>query len=280
MSEACDTLLGRNAQGNRGLFVEMNAQFIKSARDKYAANKDKAEYTGSLSLQKAIPVAVEYTGTVATNVFTVTGVDVTAEFPVGSWVALYEKTAFDTATNMTEYTDYRVYQITDSTFTTDTAVTLDLQGGTLPVTYDTGIPFEDKWQEVYGISDVGFAFESADINVDTNLSGAITTNIPGKITADPSLTGFYMPNIPTQIMLERTMMFPCATVNAIITRGRLTGEVFYQGSFSVKTFTDGGVIDGTAAQSLDGAMQSKVGGSWKEFTADGDFHTAVTIKQY
>jgi hypothetical protein len=277
MADTCNGLTARQAQGQRGLFILANSQFVKTAVEKYAEVKDNDEYTAGGTIQKAIPKAIEYTGTSATNTFTVTGVDVTEEFPAGHYVALYTKADFDAIDNYTTDTTLKWYKVESSAFTTDTAVVLN---ATIEGTPDTAVPFESRWQEVWGISEVGFDFGSADITTDTNLSGAVATNLPGKITANPSLSGFYMPNLPSQVQLERLMFNVGCPVQAIIPRGRGANEVFYQGSFLVKTFSDGGMIDGTSAQTLTGEMQAKNAGVWKQFVTALDFETAKTIKEY
>ena len=277
MAESSNGITARQAQGQRGMFILANSQFVKSAVEKYTEVKEQDGYLAGGNIQKAVPKAIEYTGTSATNTFTVAGQDVTEEFVTGSYVALYTKASFDLIENYTTDVTLKWYKVISSAFTTDTAIVLDKE---IVGTPDTAVPFESRWQEVWGISDVTFEFSSADIATDTNLSGAITTNLPGKITANPGLTGLYMPNLPAQIQLERYMFNIGCPVQAIVTRGRKKGEVFYQGSFFVKTFSDGGAIDGTATQSLTGEMQSEKGGAWKEFVADNNFETAKTIKEY
>ena len=274
---SCENLTARQAQGQRTLWIRANAQFIDTALKQYDLNKNKDEYLNTPSLQLAIPRAVESTGTATTNTFTVAGQDVTADYPAGGYAAFYVKTEFDSETNKTHFSNIQILKVVSSDFVADTTITVE---GTINALADTVVNLKSEWQQVYGISDVGFDFASADISTDTNLSGAVATYIPGKITANPSLTGFYMPNLPAQVQLERLMMNIGCPVSAIITRGLKTDEVFYQGTFLVKTFTDGGTIDGNAAQTLDAEMQAKSGGAWKQFTVDGDFSTATTIKEY
>ena len=272
MASCSNELTGRQAQGKRTLWVKPNAQFVYKALDSYDKNKTNQVYLSNEKLKLAIPFAIERTGTVATNIFT--SALETDEVEVGGYLAIYKKADFDAA----DKTLFKGVEWRKVTATTGTAHTVD--GSDIGTDKDTFVYFSTYWQQVYGVTDITFETSAEQIDTSTNLTGKIKTSISGQITAEPSITGLYMPNIPTQSQLERLQMKTGCTVECIVTRGLSDGETFFQGAFEVNTFTDGGAVSGSDVQSLDASMIPTDGGTWKEFVDDYNFETAVTISEY
>lgn len=272
MSSCSNELTGRQAQGRRTLWVKPNAQFVYKALDSYEKNKTNQVYLSNEKLKLAMPFAVEISGTVSENIFTSTST--ADEVEVGGYLAIYKKADFDAA----DKTLFKGVEWRKVTATTGTAHTVE--GGDIGTGKDTFVYFPTFWQQVYGITDITFETSAEQIDTSTNLTGKIKTSISGQVTAEPSITGLYMPNIAAQSQLERLQMKTGCTVECIVTRGLTEGEMFFQGVFEVNMFTDGGAVSGSDVQSLDASMVPTDGGRWKEFVDDYDFETAVTISEY
>lgn len=264
----------RNAQNNRKALLKLNGAGLEKLLESYAKYKDDPDYSKA-SIQAIIPNAKEYTGTITNNTFEVTGVDLSSA--KDKYLVTWNPTTWDTEDNKQNYT-LDIQKITTATFSTDTTLTV---ANNIPTGNTKAIILVTPYLEIKGISDFTFAPSFDDISANTNATGRAKVNDKGLGSFDVTgINGLYAANIiPTQYQLQQGAIPSGALQNVIVTMGKEVGELYFEGTYQVKTFTDSGAVDGGADQAFTCDLQYQNAGVYKKVVTEGDYMSGTIVEE-
>lgn len=194
------------------------------------------------------PYAVKYTGTVATNEFTGTGI---ATDLANKWAVFY-KTADITAIesdlenkmNLLKEVAVDIRKITTSTATT---ITVD---GNIKTGMTGVIVIDDIWWDLGQMQDYTFDESVNMISADNQMSGDYTVSVPGLKDSSISANGIFFPDQHTMVQLNLSTSADIAELRVVTTPykyDKVVKMTCFIGKFSKSGATDGSAIQSWSA---------------------------------
>ena len=228
-----------NAKGIvRQLQVKLDLLAVYIANKNFVDLGSLANYTTDYKAK--YPVAPKHTGTVATNVFTTTGL--VADAYVGKWAFFFKQeeiTPLETADDLPKIRNLPVdiRKITENT-TTEITVTGNIATGTTDV-----IVMDDLWWTVAQMQDFTFDEAVSMISANHQGSGEYEVSIPGLKNANITANGIFFPDQHTLTMLNLADSSDIRDFRIINTPYKYDKVV--KGSFYISKFSKASPVDGS-----------------------------------
>ena len=218
----------------------------------YIANKNYEALSGLANYvtdYKAFyPYAPKHSGTVATNVFTTTGL--TASAYDGKYAIFYktaEVTALETVDALNQIKNLTI-DIRKITANTTTAITVT---GAITTGMTGAIIMDDIWWDLGQMQDYTFDQSVNMISADNQMSGCYTVSVPGLKDSSISANGVFFPDQHTMVQLNLADSADVAELRVIQTPyqyDKVVKMTCFIGKFSIAAPTDGSDIQKWTAE--------------------------------
>lgn len=233
----------------------------------YIANKNFTDLSGlsnyTADLKPYYPTAPKHTGTVATNVFTTTGL--TASAYEGKYAIFFKQagvTPLETTDDLPKIQNL-VCDIRKITSNTITAITVT---GNIATGMTDVIVMDDMWWDIAQLQDFTFDQAVSMIDVNNQMSGDYTVSVPGLKDANISANGIFFPDQHTMAQLNLADSADIAELRVIATPYKYD-KVIKMTCFIGK-FSPAAPVDGSDVQKWSADFANATTPSMKVIMAD------------